>query len=236
MKRLLNTTIILLSFINSYSQQIQNVKAVQQGSSVLVSYDLNDQTGKPYYVKLLMSKDGGTTFGDELKYVTGDVKNTKAGIGKQIKWDAAQEISYYDGNAVFRVEAAVKAAPMPEPIELKYSKIEITNVKAAGGRVIVDFIVIATNDADLNLRKYKSLTSLFDNSGNQFEPSSGKFGDQQLDYDKKLLAGIPVKAQLIFDNVPNDLTIAPLIKICVQPSWGSDQNSFFQFRNVPISR
>ena len=108
MIKIISFSILIVSSFRIYAQQIQNVKATQQGSKVLVTYDLSDQSGRPYYVKLLMSKDGGVTFGDELKFVTGDVRNTKAGMGKKILWDAAKEISYFDGDAVFRGEAALE--------------------------------------------------------------------------------------------------------------------------------
>jgi hypothetical protein len=245
MKLLLTNAFILLSYFNSFCQQIVNVKGIQQGSKVSVSYDLNDQSGKPYYVKLLMSKDGGTTFGEELKYVSGDVKNTKAGISKKIIWDAAQEISYYDGNAVFRVEATLKAVPMPEPIELECSKVEITNVKGVGNRVTVDFLVTAITDAKSSqINNQKGYTSLYDISGNEFGPTGGKFGDTQLRTWKNVISGVPVKSQLYFDNISLESSAIPLLKIEVHSGSGIDghchtsdqQNKSFEFRNVPITR
>lgn len=241
MRTIITILLIQISLVGN-SQQIQNVKAIQQGSKVLVTYDLNDQTGKPYYVKLLLSKDGGITFGDELKFVTGDVKNTKAGLGKKILWDASQEISYYDGDAVFRVEAALKAAPLPEPIDLKCSKVELLSVKGSGSRVIVDFNITSLMDCSSKIYSYpndKQWVCVFDNSGNQFAATSGKFGDTQLGYDKSVIKGIPVKSQLVFDNLGSDITSIPLLKIHVTSSgscYATDNDASFQFRNVPISR
>lgn len=243
MRYILTVTLSII-VIATFAQQIQNVKAVQQGTKVLVSYDLNDQAGKPYYVKLLMSRDGGTTFGEELKYVTGDIKNSKAGIGKKILWDASQEISYYDGDAIFRVEATLKAAPMPEPIELKCSKVELVNVKGVGNRVTIDFFLSSLMDTQTYIHNQKGNTSLFDNSGNEFAPTGGKFGDTQLGVNKKVIKGIPIKSQLIFDNVASDLTSIPMLKIYISSSgYSSDQcvtynneDANFQFRNIPVSR
>ncbi len=235
MKSILLTFSICISFF-TYSQQVQNVKAIQQGSKVLVTYDLTDQTGKPYYVKLLMSKDA-MTFGDELKFVTGDVKNTKAGLGKKIIWDAAQEISYFDGDAIFRVEATLKAAPLPEALELKCSKVELINVKGTGSKITIDFVVTSLFDTQSTIGK--DYSSLFDPSGNQFNPSMGKFGDTQLNYHKQVIKGIPIKSQLVFDNNSSDITIIPFLKISLY-SYGScstnGDDANFQFRNVPISR
>lgn len=243
MIKIISFSILIVSSFRIYAQQIQNVKATQQGSKVLVTYDLSDQFGRPYYVKLLMSKDGGVTFGDELKFVTGDVRNTKAGMGKKILWDAAKEISYFDGDAVFRVEGALKAAPLPEPIELKCSKVELLSVKGSGSRVIVDFNVTSLMDCTSSISwrpNDKDLVCVFDNSGNQFAATSGKFGDTQLGYNKSVIKGIPVKSQLVFDNFGSDITSIPLLKIYVYSSGSCGTFNFddasFQFRNVPISR
>lgn len=235
---------LLFLSILGYSQQIQNVKATQQGGKVLVTYDLNDQSGKPYYVKLLMSKDGGATFGNELRFVTGDVKNTKAGVGKKILWDAAQEISYYDGDAVFRVEAELKVAPMPEAIELKCGKVELLSVKGSGTKVIVDYTITANADAKAQVDK--RYTRLYDTSGNEFEVTIAKFGDMQVGdwvYTKNVIADIPVKSQLVFDRIGADATNISLLKIYVYSNNGCEAGTFgysdqasFQFRNVPISR
>jgi len=239
MRYILTVTLSII-VIATFAQQIQNVKAVQQGTKVLVSYDLNDQAGKPYYVKLLMSRDGGTTFGEELKYVSGDIKNSKAGIGKKILWDASQEISYYDGDAIFRVEATLKAAPLPAPVEQKCSKVELLSVKGQGSRVTVDFIVTSHSDCSAGIDKAKEFTSMFDISGNQFITVGGKFGDTQLDTDKTVIGGIPIKSQLVFDNISPELTSIPLLKIGVYSRNGcdaaySDPEKVFQFRGIPIS-
>lgn len=241
MRRITTLLLIQISLVG-YSQQIQNVKATQQGSKVLVTYDLNDQSGKPYYVKLLLSKDGGITFGDELKFVTGDVKNTKAGLGKKILWDASQEISYYDGDAVFRVEAELKAAPLPPPIDLKCSKVELLSVKGSGSRVTIDFNITALMDCSSQIYSNpndKQWVCIFDNSGNQFPATSGRFGDTQLSNEKSVIKGIPVKSQLVFDNLDTDMTSIPLLKIHVTSSgncYAGYNDASFQFRNVPISR
>ncbi len=240
MKRLFIIVIAVIMHSKAFSQQVSNVKATQVGSKVSITYDLNDQAGKPYYVKLLMSKDGGSTFSDELKFVTGDVKNIKAGLSKKIVWDASQEVSYYDGDAVFRVEAVLKSAPLPEPIDLKCSKVELVSVKGVAGRVTIDFLVTSLFDCSSRLVKEKGYASLFDTSGNEYGPSNGKLGDTPIDYEKNMIKGIPVRSQYIYDNIPTDLTSIPLLKIRIPSGSGcdtyNDNDKSFQFRNVPISR
>ncbi len=119
MKRTL-LPVLLLVTLCSFAQQVQNVVATQQGTNVMVSYDLGGSPNNSYFVKLLMSKNGGQSFGQPLQYVTGDVGNAKAGTSKKIIWNAEKELSFYNGNAVFRVEAASLYAPMPPPVTGKY--------------------------------------------------------------------------------------------------------------------
>lgn len=235
--------LFLLTFTLYYSfafaQQVQNVKAIQQDDAIIqITYDLNDAAGKPYYVKLLMSKDGGKTFGDELVYVKGDVKNTAAGVSKKIIWEAKKEISYYEGNAIFRVEATPKKAALPDPIETSCGKIELLNVKAVGTKLIIEFNVITAANQKTSIGWSQSQTNLIDTNGNEFAATSGRLGDVQLNQDKMLLAGIPVKSQLIFDNIKQNVTNAAELQIYL---WSNDcpnsrEENAYVFNNVPIVR
>jgi hypothetical protein len=230
---------LTLHYSFAFSQQVQNVKVVQSDEATIqITYDLNDAAGKPYYVKLLMSKDDGKTFGGELIYVRGDVKNTQAGIGKKIIWDAKKEISYYEGNAVFRVEAALKHAELPEPIEQNCAKIELLNVKAVGSKLTIDFNVIATENQFATISYEKLWTNIIDSNGNEFAASDGRLGDTRLGGSKKLLVGIPVKSQLVFENVNQSVKNAAQLQIRL---WSNDCNKsekeqYFVFNNIPISR
>lgn len=239
--RIVFTIYLSFLFCLSYSQQIQNVKALQQGGKLLITYDLNDQSNKAYYVKLLMSKDGGVTFGEELKYVSGDVKNTKSGIGKRIIWDAPQEISYYDGEVVFRVEAVLKAAPLPEAFEGKYLKIELLNVKGTGNKITIDYLITSNKDGSFSLvGDKKERFRIFDTAGNEFAPTGGKFGDVVLSYStsKKVVAGVPVKSQITFDNFNAESTLIPLFEIelfsYVDDCYSCSEK--IKFRNIPVTR
>lgn len=226
MRFLLLPTLLLLT-ITSFAQQVENVVATQQGATVLVTYDIKDQSNRPYYVKLLMSRNGGQSFSKELKFVSGDVRNTKAGINKNISWDAARELSYYDGNAVFRVVATPKTAFLPEPIENKAGKIELISVKGSGSRVVVDFILTPYYDSSYSFRDLQTI--IFDSNGNESKYTSTKIGNVS-DGSKKLLSGIPINSQIIFNSSDQNSTILPFLNIQV--------NTFnsFEFRNVPIAR
>lgn len=222
-------------------QAVQNVRATQENTKVLITYDLNDPSGKPYFVKVLMSKDGGSTFGDELKYVSGDVKNTVPGQGKKITWDADQEVSYYNGDAVFRVEATLYETSLPPPVEKRCAKIELQSVKGEGKKITVEMLVTAQADCTAGIDRRKEYTSIFDASGNQFQATGGLFGDVQLDVDKKVTKGAPVKSIVVFDNLSAELATISVLKISVYSFGGcnagySDPEKVFSFTNVPVSK
>jgi hypothetical protein len=222
-------------------QTVQNVKAVQENEKVHITYDLNDPSGKPYFVKLLMSKDGGTTFGDELKYVSGDVKSTQPGRGKKIIWDAEQEVSSYNGDAVFRVEATVYEVTLPAPVEKRCAKVELTSVKGEGNKIVVDMIITSQADCTSGIDRRKEYTSLVDTSGNQYQATSGLLGEAQLDVDKKMLKDAPVKSRLVFDNLSSELSTIGVLRIGIYSFGGctagySDPEKIFSFINVPVSK
>lgn len=222
-------------------QTVQNVKATQDDRKVLVTYDLNDPSGKPYFVKLLMSKDGGVTFGNELKYVSGDVNTTLPGSGKKITWDAEQEVSYYNGDAVFRVEATLYETTLPAPVEKRCAKMELQSVKGEGNKITVDVLITAQADCTAGIDRRKEYTSIFDASGNQFQATSGLFGDVPLDVDKKVTKGVPIKSRVVFDNLAGQLATISVLKISVYSFGGcnagySDPEKVFSFSNVPVTK
>lgn len=235
------TYLLCTPFLLAIGQDVQNVKALQQDSKVSITYDLNDPSGKSYYVRVLMSKDGGATFRDELKYVSGDVKNTVPGRGKRIIWDAAQEVSSYDGDAVFRVEATEYEITLPAPVEKRCAKVELTSVKGEGNKIIVDMIVTAQTDCTSGIDRRKEYTSLVDASGNQYQATSGLLGDSQLDVDKKMVKDAPVKSRLVFDNLSTEMSTIGVLRIGIYSFGGctagySDPEKIFSFTNVPVSK
>ena len=227
--------------ILAVGQAVQNVKAVQQNTKVFITYDLNDPSGKPYYVKLLMSKDGGTTFGDELKFVSGDVNSTQPGNGKKITWDAEQEVTYYNGDAVFRVEATLYETTLPPPVEKRCAKVELQSVKGEGNKIIVEMMITAQEDCTAGIDRRKEYTSIFDASGSQFQATSGLFGDVQMDIDKKVTKGVPIKSMVVFDNLSSAMSTISVLKISIYSFGGcnagySDPEKTFSFTNVPVSK
>jgi len=109
MKKNLLFSLLFLAWLGLQAQQIENVTAAQQGKNILVSYDLTASSGE-FDVSLYCSTDGGSTFGNPLYSVTGDVgKSIKSGYNKQITWNVLTDREKLAGN---RIVFEVRAKPI----------------------------------------------------------------------------------------------------------------------------
>ncbi|MCF8366469.1 MAG: formylglycine-generating enzyme family protein [Bacteroidales bacterium] len=108
MKKQILLLVFLVAFGSVNSQQIQNVQATQDGKNIIVSYDLSGaSSGDAFEVELYCSTDGGATFGNALKSVSGDAgKEIKPGTMHRISWDVLADREKLSGNRiVFEVRA-----------------------------------------------------------------------------------------------------------------------------------
>jgi uncharacterized protein (TIGR02145 family) len=101
-------TLILITFFILYSltraQEITNVHFEQEGKVINIYYDLSGES--TYEVKAFCSGDGGKTWGQPLKFVTGEVgKDIKAGTDKKIVWNVLDEKEDLQGTVQFKIEA-----------------------------------------------------------------------------------------------------------------------------------
>ncbi len=87
-----------------WSQEVSNVRFEQVGKEIHIYYDLiGDAT---YQVQLFCSEDDGTTWGNPLVYITGDVGDHQtAGINKTIVWDVLKERDALLSSVQFKVVA-----------------------------------------------------------------------------------------------------------------------------------
>ncbi len=100
--------LFVLLFIDCRAQEIEDVTAVQEGNSILVSYNLVDKSITPgYNISLFCSTDGGTSWLGPMVFVSGDVgADVLAGDNNQIIWDVLKEWDYLFGeNIKFRLDA-----------------------------------------------------------------------------------------------------------------------------------
>ena len=112
MKSIIVVFLFLSLFIPvSKAQQILNVKAGQEGKTLVITYDLTGaKSGQTFDVSVYFSTDGGATFGQALNNISGQVgKEITGGYGKKIVWDVLAEVEKLQGsNIVFEVRAKVK--------------------------------------------------------------------------------------------------------------------------------
>jgi hypothetical protein len=100
--------ILILPFSKVFTQSIENVKFVQEGGKIMVTYDLKDKDDTRIFdITLEISKDGGVTFKSIPKTLTGDIgKNINSGDLKRITWDVLKDVTELQGsNFVFKVVA-----------------------------------------------------------------------------------------------------------------------------------
>lgn len=111
MKILLAAIAIVFSTISfSQSIQVKNISTNQDGSDILVNYDLVGTADNDLFtISLLVSTDGGQNFSTPLKKVTGNVGFLqKGGIGKQIRWNVLEEVSQLvSDNVIFKIKTEV---------------------------------------------------------------------------------------------------------------------------------
>ncbi len=93
----------------SFSQKLENQKAIVQGDKIIVTYDLSlGFPGDKFDVSLYGSHNN---FSSPLQRVNGDVgRGLTPGKGKTIEVDARNEIGNYKGELSFEVRAEVIAA------------------------------------------------------------------------------------------------------------------------------
>ncbi len=229
------------------AQSVQNVNGVQAGDNVLVTYDLVDNSAREFYVRLLYSKDGGISFSNELRSVSGDVKGSvKPGTNKKIIWDARQEVGTLVGDVVFKVEALSKAsASSGLSAQNKCLKVDLNEVKAEGyNRVRVEYTVTPINgNSTIYLSAFITNTFLADGSNNKFKISEGTLAGTPKGQDKAVLNGVPYNGYVVFDAVPSNLeTASQLVLFIGAQGYQSgacaqnDSAAAFRFTNVPITR
>ncbi len=111
-KTYLPTWILLFTLLaiphRAFSQKIENVLFEVSGSTILIYYDLLEITNdQAVIIRVFLSTDGGSSYGDPLKSVTGDAGVVIGpGVSKKIVWDVFAEVDELVSEAVkFRVQA-----------------------------------------------------------------------------------------------------------------------------------
>ncbi|PSQ76678.1 MAG: hypothetical protein BRD33_02895, partial [Bacteroidetes bacterium QH_6_63_17] len=71
---------------------VRNTNFRQEGTKIVVTYDLLGEEGEEYDVSLLLSTSGGRAFDYEPETTTGDVGDgVRLGLDKQITWNVLKD-------------------------------------------------------------------------------------------------------------------------------------------------
>ncbi len=101
-------TVLIITPLKSFTQKIENVESDVSDNTINIYYDLlgiaDDQ---PVIIRVFVSTDGGNSYGEPLKSVSGDVGLVLgAGKRKHIIWDVFAEVDELVGESVkFKVKA-----------------------------------------------------------------------------------------------------------------------------------
>jgi hypothetical protein len=217
----------------TFAQSVQNVRVSQTNEDVFVTYDLVDT--KPSYISLYFSKDGGTTFSQELRQVGGDIKTgVKPGTNKKINWNAGKELGVFDGEMIFKVEASSKKIGFPKPVSDEFFSVEVTNAFFEGSDLKVEFKVTNISDKPVIYATLsQSGTMMLDDQGNTFESPDirivNKKYHQQIEFSKDTA----YKGFSLVKNANPELSIISLLKINLEFSnWSYS----YSIRNIPINQ
>ena len=118
---------ILTFFV--FGQKIENIRPSKDGKNIIILYDINGAANsQKFKVKLFCSKDGGITFGNELRNVSGDINdNVPAGKNKKIIWEVLKDEPFFYGRQIVFKIAAEKI------VSKEVLTIAISDFKTMGG-------------------------------------------------------------------------------------------------------
>jgi len=123
---------LALAFQTS-AQTIENIKAVAQGSKIIITFDIKEPNpGQNLYnIKLFSSHDD---FKAPLTFIKGDAGNeVRPGAGKRIEWEAG-EIGTFKGELTFEVRGEIVAAWLFKSVPGKVTKGKAARIEWQGGK------------------------------------------------------------------------------------------------------
>ena len=99
--------LILICIQNLYSQDITNIRFEQEGKKVNIYYDITgSKSGQKFDIKVYCYDDGGQTWGNPLRSVSGAVGiNQISGYEKKIIWNVLADREKLTEDVKFRIKA-----------------------------------------------------------------------------------------------------------------------------------
>ena len=122
LKKTIILTMLLASFSNLEAQVISNSDFQQKGNSIVVNYTIKGLAiDQICFIELYVSLDGGKTFSNPLKAVSGDIGEIKENGNKSIVWKVFEEYDSFEGDIVFDVRARVERKKVPTQTIISYT-------------------------------------------------------------------------------------------------------------------
>ena len=193
---------LLLSVVTavcSFGQMVSNVDAYQEGKNIIITYD-TDKAGSVGDV--YCSTDGGRTWGEPLRQVTGDVNKQVSAGSHRIVWDVLSEREKLAGeNICFKVLQKVLQKPIDSKV---YTAVEqmpffpggdnalmkyiashlqyppMAEEQGIQGKCIVQFVVTSTGDIG-EVKIIRSLSPECDNEAKRLISTLPRFNPGQQD-------------------------------------------------------
>jgi formylglycine-generating enzyme required for sulfatase activity len=161
MKNLL-TFFLCFTIAQAYTQTIVNVTFRQEGETVRITYDLKEaQNGQTFNIELYCSTDGGRTYGNALKAVSGDVgEKIIGGYSKTIIWQPMQEnITTLESDKIkFKVTATIKSTMPDNMVFVKGGTFQMGSNESGNEKPIHSVTV-----SDFYIGKYEVTVAEFEN-------------------------------------------------------------------------
>lgn len=121
--RLLSVFVLfILSFSVLQAQNISNLSFRQEGTDILITYDITAaKFNQKFNLELYVSTDGGASFTGPLQSVRGAIgTGVISGKGKKIRWAVFEEMPTFGGDIVFDIRAVVTSEGIPKKFYIGY--------------------------------------------------------------------------------------------------------------------
>ena len=144
MRQIFITVTLMLLFGYVSAQEITNVRAATEGTTVAIYYDLAGKSESDVFgVQIFASFNN---YVEPLSFISGDVGNrVSTGTGKKANWDFEKELGGYKGEVTFEVRATMVGGYYEFQIPSSYSKFKkggLMLINWAGGesseKVMID--------------------------------------------------------------------------------------------------
>jgi hypothetical protein len=147
--------------------------------------------------------------------VAGDIKDkVRPGTNKKISWAVAKELAVFDGDMVFKVEAARKKMGYPKPDADGYFSVEATNAYFEGSNLKIEFKITNISKAGtLKAQFKKEGTMILDDQGGLISGADITIANKSYDLTIEFANEAGYKGIAVIKNASQEMTIISLLKL-----------------------